>query len=142
MVLKWFRFFLSQVLKSRDFILMFEWELCVAAACTQTEPERHIRVVHMLVSMEAFSDHMLVLCKYWKSSACRKNVAVFIIVIGLHGSALHYRLTWVVPDKVPLNCVCVCVCACVHACVRACVAVHYSQGGIPLNQITRLNGPV
>ena len=27
-----------------------------------------------------------------------------------------YRLTWVVPDKGPLN-VCVCVCACVSACV-------------------------
>ena len=31
-----------------------------------------------------------------------------------------YRLTWVVPDKGPLN-VCVCVCVCVRACVRACV---------------------
>ena len=30
-----------------------------------------------------------------------------------------YRLTWVVPEKWPLN-VCVCVCACVRACVRAC----------------------
>ena len=27
-----------------------------------------------------------------------------------------YRLTWVVPDKGPLNvCVCVCVCVCVNA---------------------------
>jgi len=37
-----------------------------------------------------------------------------------------YWLTWVVPEKGPLNgcvcvCVCVCVCACVRACVRACV---------------------
>ena len=97
--------------------------------------------MHIRMSVEAFSDHTsLVLCKDWKSSACRKNVAVFIIVIGLHGSALHYRLTWVVPDKVPLNCVCVRVCVC--ACVRVCVAVHYSQEGKPLNQITHLNGPV
>ena len=35
-----------------------------------------------------------------------------------------YRLTWVVPDKGPLNlCVCVCVRACVRAYVRACVCV-------------------
>ena len=33
-----------------------------------------------------------------------------------------YRLTWVVPEKGPLN-VCVCVCVCVRACVRACVCV-------------------
>jgi len=32
-----------------------------------------------------------------------------------------YRLTWVVPEKGPLN-VCVCVCVCVCACVRACRA--------------------
>ena len=35
-----------------------------------------------------------------------------------------YWLTWVVPERGPLNvCVCVCVCvrACVPACVRACV---------------------
>ena len=31
-----------------------------------------------------------------------------------------YRLTWVVPEKGPLN-VCVCVCVCVRACVRACL---------------------
>ena len=31
-----------------------------------------------------------------------------------------YRLTWVVPDKGPLNvCVCVCVCVCACACARA-----------------------
>ena len=37
-----------------------------------------------------------------------------------------YRLTWVVPEKGPLNgCVCVCVCVCVCACVRACVRVCY-----------------
>jgi len=29
-----------------------------------------------------------------------------------------YRLTWVVPDKGPLN---ECVCVCVRACVRVCV---------------------
>ena len=33
-----------------------------------------------------------------------------------------YRLTWVVPEKGPLN-VCVCVCVCVRACVRVCVCV-------------------
>ena len=33
-----------------------------------------------------------------------------------------YRLTWVVPEKGPLNgCVCVCVRACVRACVCVCV---------------------
>ena len=95
---------------------MFEWELCVAAVCTQTEPERRNRVVCMCTcscQWRLSATTLLVLCKYWKSSACRKNVAVFIIVIGLHGSALHYRLTWVIPDKVPLNCVCVRVCVCV-----------------------------
>ena len=35
-----------------------------------------------------------------------------------------YRLTWVVPEKGPLNvCVCVCVRACVRARARACVRV-------------------
>ena len=33
-----------------------------------------------------------------------------------------YRLTWVVPDKGPLNvCVCVCVCVCVRVHVCVCV---------------------
>ena len=33
-----------------------------------------------------------------------------------------YWLTWVVPDKGPLNkCVCVCVCACVRVCVCVCL---------------------
>ena len=38
-----------------------------------------------------------------------------------------YRLTWVVPEKGPLN-VCVCVCVCVRACVRACVHVRDIHG--------------
>jgi len=37
-----------------------------------------------------------------------------------------YRLTWLVPEKGPLNgCVCVCVCVCVCACVRVCVLPAY-----------------
>ena len=33
-----------------------------------------------------------------------------------------YWLTWVVPEKGPLNSVRVCVYVCVRACVRACIA--------------------
>jgi len=35
-----------------------------------------------------------------------------------------YWLTWVVPDKGPLN---VCVCVCVRACVRACVCGNWQD---------------
>ena len=35
------------------------------------------------------------------------------------GLPFWYRLTWVVPEKDPLNgCVCVCACVCVRVCVR------------------------
>jgi len=40
------------------------------------------------------------------------------------GFPFWYRLTWVLPEKGPLNARArVCVCACVRACVRACVCV-------------------
>ena len=41
------------------------------------------------------------------------------------GFNFWYRLTWVVPDKGPLN-VCVCVCVCVRVCVCVCWCCYLS----------------
>ena len=51
-----------------------------------------------------------------------------------------YRLTWVVPEKGPLN-GCVCVCACVRACMRAMRPDLYSYVD-PKNNTNRLTDPI
>jgi len=53
-------------------------------------------------------------------------------------------LTWVVPEKGPLNgCVCVCVYVRVRACVRACVQIEKKKGkyGIEYSLASASDGP-
>ena len=56
------------------------------------------------------------------SSLCHCHSLSFASIKSRLVLHFWYRLTWVVPDKGPLN-VCVCVCVCVRACVCACVCL-------------------
>jgi len=66
-------------------------------------------VAGMVICLERGADlHMAQLMPLPLTVSCFSKIQT--------GLPLWYRLTWVVPDKGPLNgCVCVCVCFCLHA---------------------------
>jgi len=73
----------------------------------------------MVICLERGADlHMAKLMPLPLTVSCFSKIQI--------GLPFWYRLTWVVPEKGPLNgcvCVCACVCVCVRACVRVCVCV-------------------